>query len=633
MINSSSNQYRSDIDGLRAIAIILVLIFHFFPNRFITGGFVGVDIFFVISGFLISQIIFNSLEKGNFTFSGFYARRIKRIFPALIIVLTACFIAGWFFLLPQRYVQLGKHITSASIFISNFIFWQEFGYFDISSEKKPLLHLWSLAIEEQFYLIWPLIFYFIWKKRLNFSWFIAAIILISFVANLITTKSNLVAAFYSPLTRFWELALGAFLWAQNSQKKEILNSNLKANWGIFLIIFAGSLFGTNSLFPGYLALFPTIGTYLVISAGSNSWLNRKILSQKILVWIGLISYPLYLWHWAILSFAKISSQDFISLKMRFVILLLSIFLAWMTYQFVEKPIRFGKNNKSKVPILCSLMLLIGLSGVALDKFKGFEFRFSDAALKFIPFFDDKLLLSKEWRQHRCFLEPEDDKRKFANECLQTDKRPLIFLWGDSTAAAFYPGLKAMQKQYEFGIAQFNASSCPPFISWENKARPFCKEINDANLVMIAKTKPDVILLHLNFDSFDVSNLKNTIDELRKIGIKNIILLGPEFQKTISNSVESERKNDLLNYVPPRRILLGQDIAAFDDSIRKMAQNYGIKYISLYRTLCNQEGCLIAVGENREDLTTFDGEHLTPNAAKYLVEQIFDDIFRLSNITN
>ncbi|HHF7373410.1 TPA: acyltransferase family protein, partial [Legionella bozemanae] len=202
--------YRPDIDGLRAIAVLSVVGFHVFPTL-IKGGFIGVDIFFVISGFLISSIIFNNLTNNNFNIFEFYSRRIKRIFPALLITLLACFIVGWFILFPHEYAQLGKHVLSGAGFFSNFTFWFEAGYFDNLAETKPLLHLWSLGVEEQYYIIWPLLLWLIWKKPPIIPGVLSIIFMASLIINIRVVHHDLVAAFYSPQTRFWELVAGSFL--------------------------------------------------------------------------------------------------------------------------------------------------------------------------------------------------------------------------------------------------------------------------------------------------------------------------------------------------------------------------------------------------------------------------------------
>jgi peptidoglycan/LPS O-acetylase OafA/YrhL len=206
----SHPKYRADIDGLRAIAVLSVVGFHAFPS-WICGGFIGVDIFFVISGFLISSIIFANLHQHSFEFIEFYCRRIRRIFPALIVVLIASFAIGWFVLLPNEFKQLGKHMAGGAGFIQNFLLWRESSYFDSAANTKPLLHLWTLAVEEQFYIVWPLVLWVAWKQKLNLLTITAVVALVSFSLNIGNVHTDAVAAFYSPQTRFWELMCGSML--------------------------------------------------------------------------------------------------------------------------------------------------------------------------------------------------------------------------------------------------------------------------------------------------------------------------------------------------------------------------------------------------------------------------------------
>ena len=203
-------KYRPDIDGLRAIAVLAVIGFHAFPG-WIKGGFIGVDVFFVISGFLISSILFSSLETERFSFLSFYNHRIRRIFPALALVLATCLIFGWFALLPNEYMELGKQVVAGSGFAANILFWRQSGYFDVATELKPLLHLWSLGVEEQFYIVWPVLLWLAWKKRFNLLSITVLIAVASLIYGFAAAINNTVAAFYSPASRTWELLLGALL--------------------------------------------------------------------------------------------------------------------------------------------------------------------------------------------------------------------------------------------------------------------------------------------------------------------------------------------------------------------------------------------------------------------------------------
>jgi peptidoglycan/LPS O-acetylase OafA/YrhL len=391
--------YRPDIDGLRAIAVLAVVLFHAFPQTF-RGGFIGVDVFFVLSGYLISRIIFEQLNQGTFNFFDFYARRIKRIFPALLIVLVAAYIAGWFTLLADEYGQLGQHIAAGAAFISNFVLWGEAGYFDNSAHTKPLLHLWSLGIEEQFYIVWPLLLWL--ASKLRFPLFALTLILaaLSFYLNVTGIKSDAVATFYSPQTRIWELLLGSGLaWCALYKKDAVADAvifidkccrrqktivdpvhartrmaNALSCLGFILLIYSLIRFNRDLQFPGKWALIPVLGTAFILAAGPLAWLNTKILSNKVLVWFGLISYPLYLWHWPLLSFAWIVEASPPSLLTRLGLIGLSIALAWLTYRLIERPSRFGKHGSLKVCLLIVLMFILGGLGLGTFDERGFPFR-------------------------------------------------------------------------------------------------------------------------------------------------------------------------------------------------------------------------------------------------------------------
>ncbi len=381
----SHPKYRADIDGLRAIAVLSVVSFHAFPD-WIKGGFVGVDIFFVISGFLISSIILGSLSKGTFSFAEFYARRIKRIFPALIVVMAACYVFGWFDLLPKEYAQLGQHIAGGAGFISNFLLWQEVGYFDNLAETKPLLHLWSLGIEEQYYIVWPLLLFLAYRWRFNFLILATLILAVSFIANVSLIHDHPVLVFYSPFTRFWELLIGSILAYLVSQKQclwtvgahklyAVIGTTPNPNWvrntqsllGAILIGLAVLLVNKKMVFPGWWALLPTVGAYLIIAAGQHAWLNRTLLSHRLLVWFGLISYPLYLWHWPLLSFARITEAATPSISIRLGAIALAILLAWLTYRLVEHPMRFGKQWEM-AKILTLSLLMVALAAIGYGTF-------------------------------------------------------------------------------------------------------------------------------------------------------------------------------------------------------------------------------------------------------------------------
>jgi peptidoglycan/LPS O-acetylase OafA/YrhL len=379
-INTSHISYRPDIDGLRALAVLSVVLFHAFPE-WVHGGFIGVDIFFVISGYLISSIIYKGLDDGSFSFSDFYIRRIKRIFPALIIVLISCLIFGWFGLLSDEYQQLGKHAFGASTFTNNFMFWAESGYFDNDASTKPLLHLWSLSIEEQFYLLWPLLLCGIYKWKAHLGKVLLGLTVGFTLLHFYIFHPDRVAAFYAPYARFFELLIGACIAYQHLQPKTkaihpLLKrfKSIQSFVGLGLILIGIQIITKESHFPGWYALLsPALGAALIIDSPQDSLLNRRLLSNKVVVWIGLISYPLYLWHWPLLSFGNIVASQKPLLGVRIFLIVLVFLLATLTYYFIEKPMRFGnsRTSKRKVNLLILYMAVIGITGGVVFEKKGF----------------------------------------------------------------------------------------------------------------------------------------------------------------------------------------------------------------------------------------------------------------------
>ena len=454
-------KYRRDIDGLRAMAIMAVVLYHAFPKHF-KGGFIGVDIFFVISGYLISFILFKNFEVNNFCLYSFYAKRIKRIFPALIIVTTFSIVFGWFALTDTEYMLLAKHARSSVLFISNFILAKEAGYFDVSSHTKPLMHLWSLSIEEQFYIIWPLLLYFIIKKRLNVLSFSIGFIAISFFTGINMLSKNTVNAFYFPWCRFWELLSGAVLAYIVCNKVKIVDhiQDLANHWLNVIIYKHHSSYSNNTLkntaafvgiiinllciiflkkthsFPGWYAILPVVGTLLIIAAGESAYINNKILSNKLCVGLGLISYPLYLWHWSLLSFAFIIEGSKLTINFTLIILLISFVLSWLTYRFIEKPVRSSDSRKLVVVILVTLLVSTGLCAHSIIINKGYDFRGVNLSNKIpsLPNNDDRFLRL----QINCFSPfAKSDKKEIASmACLSNTAQPKFLAIGDSHVLSF-----------------------------------------------------------------------------------------------------------------------------------------------------------------------------------------------------
>ena len=389
-------KYRPDIDGMRAVAVISVVLFHFFP-RLCPGGFVGVDVFFVISGYLISRIILIDLDSGRFSYKQFYSRRVRRIFPALLVVFGFCFAAGWVLLSPREWSYLCSQVLSGAVMVSNLTHHAEQGYFDAGSVRNPLIHLWSLGIEEQFYIVWTVVLVWVRRGTWNPLAAIALISGVSFLANLIVVghpdafvnlhtpwallrSRNMswtaVSPYYNPIIRGWELLAGAAL-----AQLTIRSAELKQGWkpellsgaGLILLALSMVLFNGDKPFPGWRALMPVLGIVCLIWSGSSTWFGRNVLSNRAAVWVGLISYPLYLWHWPLLSFLWLVNDSDLHLNSRnwFIarlgVLILTTLLAGATYYLWEMPLRHTRAGSSGarlrllVASLC-LFVLLGALG-------------------------------------------------------------------------------------------------------------------------------------------------------------------------------------------------------------------------------------------------------------------------------
>ena len=472
--------YRPDIDGLRALAIIPVVIFHAFPTL-MPGGFVGVDIFFVISGFLISGILLQALQRGTFTFAGFYANRIRRLFPALLVVLAACFAVGWFFLLPDEYAQLGKHMVGAASYMENFVLRREAGYFDIKSSLKPLVHLWSLGIEEQFYLTYPLFLWLMWRFRRNLVPILLSISVVSFWLSIWQVHRDPVSAFLLPQTRCWELLVGGAIacWRRFRKEGQPAQASLRESYsvglealgvpaavvrntsstlGLLLITTAVVRTHENDAFPGWWALLPVGGAALLILGGPDAWINRRILASPPMILVGLISYPLYLWHWPILAFPRILRGDEVSAAVRAGGVLLSFGLAWVTWRYIESPIRFGPKTWIKPVALAGMSVVIGLAGYAAYR-DGFIGRFPSAV--------GDLGRPREvrWSTPEC---REMIGRADIDYCrITTAGAPDVLLIGDSHAASLYGGLAPVYQERSQVIMNLGQSSCVPFYDTES----------------------------------------------------------------------------------------------------------------------------------------------------------------------
>ena len=650
-MGSGSNRkfsYRSDIDGLRAIAVLSVIAFHIAPTRF-KGGFVGVDIFFVISGFLISSIIYNELESDAFSIVEFYVRRIRRIYPALLLVLSFVCVGGWVLLLPSDFVALGQQILGGSAFVANFVLWWQSGYFSPEAALKPLLHLWSLGVEEQYYLVFPLVCIAFYRSRSR--WILPSAFLTiaaaSMFLNVAFVSRYSAATYFLPFSRLWELFAGAGL-------SLCLQRNLQSTWGSRLLAksqhvigFLGlallliSVFGIDQLdaFPGWWALLPTIGAVLVIVAGQTSMVNRYILSCKPAVFVGLISYPLYLWHWPILCFMRVLDADWgakISHSQKGAMIIIAFLLAYLTYRFIELPIRRVKEREQRrrgALRLLGYVSLTGAFGLLVIMMGGFPGRLPSEVLALDHDYGHDG--SNSWREGTCFLRPDQSAVSFSNSCVDTDERraaqPLVLVWGDSHAADLISGFRALQDQSGVRLAQYTASMCAPIIGLKLRERPACLSINNAVLDHVRNLKPAIVVLSAYWDYLDpdhdratrAEKLLQTIELLKAAGVQKVVVLGsvPFWSAPVPGLLVAElhlSPNSSLPHSLPRSLLEVHD----DTQLKAATLKGGAIYVPVFENLCDQTSCIATTGPGWKDVVTYDQSHFTDHGSVLVTQRIW-----------
>jgi peptidoglycan/LPS O-acetylase OafA/YrhL len=608
--------YRADIDGLRAVSILLVVGYHAQP-WLVPGGFIGVDIFFVISGFLITRIILTQAKAGSFSFTGFYARRIRRIFPALIVVLAVTYLIGWFVLLPDGFSLLGKSIAAGVAFVSNLFQLGQTGYFAPDAAENPLLHLWSLGIEEQFYIFWPPVLLLIFGSKRRRFWMLA-IAAASFGISLMVYFGHKEWSFYSPIARAWELLAGGMVASSyidrppSERRRSLRRDNLLAAIGLSAIIGAAVGLSRDSLFPGAYALLPVLGAVLMILA-PNSVVNRFLLSNRPMVLIGLISYPLYLWHWPLLSYLSILRNGVPNFVEIWAAVMVAFALSWLTFRFVEIPLRRRPNA---VPRLSFGLLAVGVAGIVTAVGAGFGFRFP-ADIR------DIAQLAPQGNAgflDTCFLEAPG--ARLDAHCIEPGEKPLLFLWGDSTAAALFPGLKKAEETIPFRLGHFAAPGCAPILA----ANVNCNAVNDLVFGFLKSSHPQIVVLHAMWDrNNNLGQLADTIRQLKALQVQRIVILGPVplWKRTLPLA--------LVNFYRFRheiadRITAGVSGAGSDEQMEAFSRAAGVEYISAWRTLCNAEGCLTRVGPTANDVVTTDIVHLSDAGSNFLVGAIQGSLF-------
>jgi peptidoglycan/LPS O-acetylase OafA/YrhL len=493
-------KYRSDIDGLRAIAVLAVILFHAHVPGF-SGGFVGVDIFFVISGYLICSIIVAELQGGRFSIVRFYERRCRRILPALFVMFAVVTVLATFVMLPPDMTRFCSSLLSATLFASNIYFWRvSSNYFEGASHFKPLLHTWSLGVEEQFYIFIPLLLIFISRRlKSRYPAWLLPLSACSLALSVWGVANAPTATFYSLPTRFWELATGAMVGVgMSNHRLPRVAREMIGGGGMLLCFYSISMLSESSAFPGLNALIPCLGAAALLYQSSvGSSFVSSLLGTRPLVFVGQISYSLYLWHWPLLSLAKYQAIRELTHLETAAILAAAFLLAAASWRYVEMPVRRGAHSFGAPRVLFGsvaamfLVSSIAFTGIATH---GFGFRFPNYVRQDIP---GRLNFSN------CFLSENQTPKSWRGEdCFLTKERgPIVLLWGDSYAAQYAAGITDQEQSITVDYLQYTASACPPVFDYYTAGRPNCRAFNDNVPNILAKYKITAVVMAGRWETF------------------------------------------------------------------------------------------------------------------------------------
>jgi peptidoglycan/LPS O-acetylase OafA/YrhL len=632
-------EYRADIDGLRTVAVLAVVLYHAFPGR-LPGGFVGVDIFFVISGYLISGIIFADLDSGRFSYLDFYRRRVRRIFPALIVVLVTTLAVGWFALLPDEFREVGLQAVAGAASVANVLFWYQSGYFDAASATKPLLHLWSLGVEEQFYLVWPWFLVAVRRGTSRGTYFaITAVIVASFGWNVLSIRGWPSAAFYLPMSRMWELGLGSLLaWQMRQAAGPPQSAPALAAAGLALIMASVALIKPTYSFPGWWAVLPCAGAACLIAA-RGSPLNRALLAHPVMVFVGRISYPLYLWHWVLLTLPQLATGAELSRTQRSAIVVASVVLAWLTYMIVEKRVRAQRFAFLRPAALAGFMGLTASAAALAYATDGAAGRYPAALRGLVDIQHDteKERYRAVWRMGTCFLSDEQTFEDPASGCIEPEPHDqrLLVLWGDSHAASLYPGIKALQAGFPLRLAQFTKAECLPLLGAQSF--PSCASSNDAVLERIKALHPDAVLMEGDWTSdlkdgeaayrLHMEKLRSTVRALRDAGVRRVIVFGSLPRWTIYEPRVALRLWQQSGALPARSPKYVDGAAAASDArVAAAVADTGAVFVSPLALLCDEHGCLLSAAEHEAAPISWDKGHLTEAGSVLVVKLAMPRLF-------
>ena len=625
-----STKYRPDVDGLRALAVLPVILFH--AGLGCSGGFVGVDVFFVISGYLISTLILKELRDGNFSLITFWERRIRRILPAMAAVVFATIVAAWFLYLPRDFKQVGESVISQVMLISNIFFWRNTGYFAAGSDTKPLLHTWSLAVEEQFYLLFPLFLMLLARcQKLSLTKTIVCLAAGSFTLSVIGTYTHPPATFYLLPMRAWELLMGAWLAATRGRLSAGELARETAGWlGVGLVCFAIFFYDRDTRFPGLAAVPPCLGAALIIfSSETKLSCVGRILAIKPVVFIGLISYSLYLWHWPLLVFSKYQAREQ-SVGLRAALLAASIALASLSWRYVETPIRKRWILQKRPQIFgfagVTMATLLGLGLLAYCG-NGFPARFPANTIRYADCWN-----------HSAFLNVISLKRAMAGQFVelgsQDTNQPIsVLVWGDSHAMAVTPVLDDLCRRFSQRGIQATQSSTAPVLRYVSTAGTSLKENSpafaNAVLTFIAQRHVQNVIITAHWSSYPASdtfktNLLATVRAVLDVGARVFVVKDvpvPGFDVPRIAAITAMHHGDLeqLGVTREQHQMSNRDLRQTFEQISQM----GATVLDPADYFLNRNG-IYGVVRNGQVLY-WDSNHLTVEGSK-LLAPLFEPVF-------
>jgi peptidoglycan/LPS O-acetylase OafA/YrhL len=642
--------YRADIDGLRAIAVMLVVLDHL-EFRGFGGGYVGVDVFFVISGYLIGSSLISDFNRNVFSLAAFYERRVRRIFPALLAMLIVTTGLAYHYLLPNALMDYARSALAALGSFSNFLFWHQAGYFDLPSVNKPLLHTWSLGVEEQFYLLFPILLFAVFRwfpLRLKpVLWTLSALTLglsIWFVHANATT-----AFFWSPL-RAWELLLGVLTgqYAWNVLRARWVREAVAAV-GLCMILLAGFAYNGSTPFPGGAALLPCVGTACVIAAGQVGTSGAaKLLSIRPLTFIGLISYSLYLWHWPIAVFQRTSflliSRPLWETRTKLLALAVSLVVATLSWALIETPFRKGSYRPTRKPLFAvtgAVTFLVAATMVFMVRADGFPKRFPDEVI-WLEGFKSMKIGVPPYRFNNCFIDPDVPGKYNPSECLTPEpSKKNYLLYGDSVAAHLYPGL--VKSFPEIHFEQAAGAGCFPYQDHsdvQGKYRENCAALwSYIHTTYLPANKPDAVIIASSWIDSSLPNIDSEIGAFQKRGIP-VILVGPEINFDVPMpfliAIEIHRHSSRQQAISNISKHLNFGKIRLDGVMReRAAERWHVRYISYFQELCpkpaegapemqweTSNGCPLFVPSGQPLL--FDTHHFTVDASIYFASRLRSD---------